>query len=201
MNKSITLVCLAMAALSIGCSKKTKFIPDKNNGGITLPEKFGAVVVVDSISRGRHMAIAPNGDIYLHLARPTAEGKGIVAIRDTTGDGRADIIKGYSDVTGTGIEVHNGYLYYADNLHVYRSKLNEGKLLPEEARDTVVTLVGADGHSAKIFTFDNKGSMYVNVGSLSNSVKLHCACLTLLAMILAKSSRRVRGFGNLTTAS
>ncbi|HTH56217.1 MAG TPA: c-type cytochrome [Cyclobacteriaceae bacterium] len=176
MNKSILLLCLSVAALSIGCSKKKELTPDKNNGGITLPEKFGAVVVVDSISRGRHMAIASNGDIYLHLARPTADGKGIVAVRDSTGDGRADIIKGYSEVTGTGIELHNGYLYYADNLHVYRSKITGGNLLPDQARDTVVTLVGADGHSAKIFTFDNKGSMYVNVGSLSN------CCETTLRM-------------------
>lgn len=165
-----------MTALSIACSKKTKLVPDKNNGGITLPEKFGAIVVVDTISRGRHMAIGSNGDIYLHLARPTADGKGIVAIRDTTGDGRADIIKGFSEVTGTGIELHNGYLYYADNLRVFRSKMTEGKLLPDEARDTLVTMVGEGGHSAKIFTFDNKGGMYVNIGSLSN------CCETALRM-------------------
>src|SRR5258706_16432976 len=125
MNRSLVSLSLAVAVLSIGCNKEKQLIPDKNNGGITLPEKFGALVVVDTISRGRHMAINSNGDIYLHLSKPTIDGKGIVALRDTSGDGRADIIKGYSDITGTGIELHNGYLYYADERRVYRSKLKD----------------------------------------------------------------------------
>ncbi|HLZ17171.1 MAG TPA: hypothetical protein VKQ08_09025, partial [Cyclobacteriaceae bacterium] len=127
--KRILISFLTLAIITIGCSKKSRLIPDKKNGGITLPEKFGAVVVVDTISRGRHMTVNANGDIYLHLSKPTADGKGIIALRDTSGDGHADIIKGYSSVTGTGIGLHNGYLYYADERRVYRSKLTEGELL------------------------------------------------------------------------
>ncbi|GHM99635.1 hypothetical protein WSM22_11250 [Cytophagales bacterium WSM2-2] len=163
-----------MTIVLSGCGPKNPdIIPDKGNGGITLPEKFGAVVVVDSIGRGRHMVVNSNGDIYLHMNRLTL-GKGIIAVRDSTGDGHADIIKGYSDVPGTGIDIRNGYLYYADETHVFRSKLTEGQLLPAEARDTLVTLVGDGGHTAKTFTFDNKGGLYVNNGSLSN------CCETLL---------------------
>src|SRR5579872_1419521 len=170
MKQFAKLISLALIVLSTACSKsKTEnLVPDKNNGGITLPEKFGAVVVVDSIGRGRHMAIGSNGDIYLHLSKLALGGKGIIAIRDTSGDGRADLIKGYSDITGTGIELHNGYLYYADETHVFRSKLNKGELLPSETRDTVVTMVTGVGHMAKTFTFDDKDGMYVNIGSTSN---------------------------------
>ena len=173
MKRLITLSCLALLFL-ISCNKNAKLIPDKNNGGITLPEKFGAVVVVDTLGRGRHLTVGSNGDIYLHLARNNYQGNGIIALRDSTGDGRADIIKGYSNVAGTGIDIHNEYLYYADEFHVYRSKMTDGQLLPAEARDTVVTLFGDGGHTAKTFTFDNKGGLYVNVGSLSN------CCETLL---------------------
>ena len=172
-NKAL-LISITFLVLS-ACSQPEKrivLLPDQNNGGITLPEKFGAVVVVDTISRGRHMAINANGDIYLHLARTTGEGKGIIALRDTTGDGRADIMKGYSNITGTGIEIHNGFLYYSDRTHVYRSKLTEGELLPSEALDTIVTLVDGGGHMEKPFTFDNKGGLYVTVGSLSNCCEL-----------------------------
>lgn len=95
-----------------------------------------------------------------------------MALRDTDGDGRADIVEGYSDVGGTGIEIHNGYLYYSDRTHVYRSRLRDGELLPEEARDTLVTLVDGQGHMEKPFTFDGKGGMYVNVGSLSNNCEI-----------------------------
>jgi glucose/arabinose dehydrogenase/mono/diheme cytochrome c family protein len=165
----------SLSCLFAACStpeKKTILIPDHNNGGITLPEKFGAVVVVDTLGRGRHMAINANGDIYLQLARPTGEGKGIIALRDTTNDGRADIIKGYSSVTGSGIELHNGYLYYSDIRRVFRSKLTPGELLPAEERDTIVTLVEGGGHVFKPFTFDKKDGLYVNVGSLSNACEI-----------------------------
>ena len=175
---SIRLTLLTLAVLSVACSKSkvANLVPDKNNGGITLPEKFGAVVVVDSVGKGRHMAIGSNGDIYLHLSKLALDGKAIIALRDTSGDGRADIIKGYSDVTGTGIELHNGYLYYADATHVYRSKMTDGELLPSEAIDTIVTMVDGVGHMAKTFTFDDKDGMYVNIGSTSN------ACEKLLRM-------------------
>ena len=112
--------------------------------------------------------LVSNGDVYLHLSKLALDGKGIIALRDTSGDGRADIIKGYSDITGTGIELHNGYLYYADDTHVFRSKMTDGELLPSEALDTIVTMVEGVGHMAKTFTFDDKGGMYVNIGSTSN---------------------------------
>lgn len=173
MTKSL-LFTFFVVALFACKQKETKIVlaPDKDNGGITLPEKFGAVVVVDTLGRGRHMAISANGDIYLHLARRNGDGKGIVILSDTTNDGRADVFKGYSDVTGTGIELHNGYLYYSDRTHVYRSKMTEGELLPADALDTLVTLIDGGGHMEKPFTFDNKGGLYVNVGSLSNDCEI-----------------------------
>jgi glucose/arabinose dehydrogenase/mono/diheme cytochrome c family protein len=158
------------AAAAVGCTNPKPLIaPDRNNGGITLPEKFAAAVVVDTTGRGRHMAINANGDIYLHLRRLTSDKKGIIALRDTDGDGRADVQQGFSEVNGTGIEIHKGYLYYSDQTHVYRSKLSEGELLPDDQRDTVVTLVAGIGHMEKPFTFDGKGAMYVTVGSMSNA--------------------------------
>lgn len=152
--------------------KEVVLVPNQNNGGITLPDKFAAVVVVDTLGSGRHMAINDNGDIYLHLRRLNGDAKAIIALRDTTGDGRADVIKGYSDVPGTGIELHNGYLYYSDRTHVYRSRMTKGELLPSEERDTLVTLVDGGGHMEKPFTFDNKGGLYVNVGSQSNACEI-----------------------------
>lgn len=174
MRSASKIILFSLVLLFASCtkSKVADLVPDKDNGGITLPEKFGAVVVVDSIGRGRHMAIASNGDIYLHLSRLALDGKAIIAIRDSTGDGRADIIKGYSGITGTGIEIHNGYLYYADETHIVRSKMTEGQLLPSDAVDTVVTMLPGVGHMTKTFTFDNKDGLYVNIGSKSNCCEM-----------------------------
>ena len=62
---------------------KTQVIPDtdSDNGGLFLPEGFGALVVVDSIGESRHLAVNNNGDIYVKLRINTGD-KGNVALRD-----------------------------------------------------------------------------------------------------------------------
>ena len=167
---SAGLLLLLLFSCSDIKEEKVKVIdPEIDNGGILLPDKFGAVVVADSLGRGRHVVVNDNGDIYVHLRRLTDEGHGIMALRDTTGNGKADIIRGFSEVTGTGIEIHNGYLYYSSRTEVYRSPMAEGNLLPSSHIDTLVHLVDGTGHMEKPFTFDGKGNMYVNVGSQSNA--------------------------------
>lgn len=169
----IRFYTLVVFALFFSCSTETQpekiLLPDRDNGGILLPENFGAVVVADSLGRGRHLAVNSNGDVYVHLRRLTDDGYGIVALRDTSGDGRADIRMGFSKITGTGIRIHNNYLYYSSRTEVYRSPLMPGQLLPEEAIDTLVHMVDGGGHMEKTFTFDGNGNMYVNIGSESNA--------------------------------
>ena len=95
---------------------------DADNGGLTLPAGFCALVVHDgSIGEARHIVVTDNGDMYVILRRgprptptaPFAPG-GIVGLRDTNGDGKADVVsEKFGDVGGTGLELRNGYLYYA----------------------------------------------------------------------------------------
>jgi len=148
---------------------RIEIFPDKNNGGITLPENFGAMVVVDTLGRGRHLAINKNGDIYVHLMKLNHEGKGIISLRDINGDGRVDQMAGFSEVSGTGIKIHNGYLYFSSRTQIFRTKLKKGELLPEEILDTLIHMVDGKGHMEKSFTFDQKGNIYVNIGSASNA--------------------------------
>ena len=70
---------------------------DPDNGGLFLPGGFEAVVVVDSIGRGRHLAVNKNGDIYVKLRVPTSDKKGSVALRDTDNDGKADKVEYFGD--------------------------------------------------------------------------------------------------------
>jgi len=159
--------------ITISCTsgpEKIKLIdPDADNGSILLPDKFAAFVVADSLGRGRHLAVNGNGDIYVHLRRLTDDGHAIIALRDTTGDGRADIKKGFSEVAGTGIELHNGYLYYSSRTEIYRSPMVPGQLLPGDEIDTLVHMVDGSGHMEKTFAFDGAGNMLVNIGSQSNA--------------------------------
>src|SRR5690625_4360057 len=73
-----------------------EIVCDEDNGGITLPDGFCASVVVDSLGPARHIAIGENGDIYV---KTRSEEGGIAALRDTTGDFKADIIERFSDMT------------------------------------------------------------------------------------------------------
>ncbi len=154
---------------SIDSEDNYSIIPDSNNGSLLLPNNFGAIVVVDSLGRGRHMVVNNNGDIYVHLRKLNDQGNGIIALRDTSGDGRIDIKEGFSEVAGTGIEIHNGYLYYSSRTEVFRSPMKAGSLLPSDKIDTLVHLVDGTGHMEKPFTFDGRGGMLVNVGSSTNA--------------------------------
>lgn len=147
------------------------------NGGLFLPEGFEATVVVDSLpGRARHLAINDNGDIYVK-ARFSGKGKSVIALRDTNGDGRADIIKTFGGrknegVYGTAMRIYNGYLYFSSELIVSRYKLKPGELVPTSKEEIILTddhKHGMHEHIAKPLTFDDKGFMYVPFGANSNA--------------------------------
>lgn len=142
----------------------------ETDNSISLPDNFAAAVVADSVGRARHIAVRDNGDIYVQLQRLKNE-KGLVALRDTDGDVRADQIEYFGDYRGTGCGMYNGYLYSSSPGEVYRYNLNEGELLPDV--DSRTMIVGGfpeqNTHEQKSFTFDNDGHIYVNVGAPSNA--------------------------------
>jgi glucose/arabinose dehydrogenase len=149
---------------------------DPDNGGLFLPDGFQAVVVVDSLQgRARHMAVNENGDIYVKARFPKQGGN--IALRDTTGDGKADIIQPFGDYKadgtyGTAMRIYNGYIYYSSQLVVYRSKLTPGKLIPESETEVILTddhPHGSHEHVAKPVSFDDQGNMYVPFGANSNN--------------------------------
>ena len=152
-------------------------IVNSKNGGLFLPEGFEATVVVDSLpGRARHIAINDNGDIYVK-ARFADKGEAVIALRDTNGDGRADIIKRFGGrerehAYGTAMRIYKGYLYFSSELIVYRNKLKPGELVPTSEEEVILTDDHAHGmheHIAKPITFDQNGFMYVPFGANSNA--------------------------------
>ena len=177
---------LSMALLFAGCgdpaadSERSQansgFNCAPDNGGITLPDGFCATLVADSVGRARHLDVAPNGDIYL---KTRSEAGGIAALRDTTGDDRADVIERFSDMTEpgegilweTGMAVHDGYIWASNTEAVYRWPMPEdGALVPEGDPEIVVSgFPEQDPHDSKSIAFDESGHLYVNVGAPSNN--------------------------------
>ncbi|MEK6476976.1 PQQ-dependent sugar dehydrogenase [Catalinimonas sp. 4WD22] len=146
-----------------------EFVADEDNGSIKLENGFSAYVVADSIGKTRHMAIRENGDIYVKVRDP--ESGGVLALRDTTGDGRADVQEYFGEnVTGTGIGIYNGYLYYASPTTVYRIQLDDNALVPSGSSEVVVEgFLEQQQHEDKTLAFDGNGNMFVNIGAPSNA--------------------------------
>ncbi|HEX5340645.1 MAG TPA: sorbosone dehydrogenase [Gammaproteobacteria bacterium] len=140
-----------------------------DNGGIKLPAGFCASVFADDLGTARHLVVNGNGDVYVALAQ-VQDGGGIAALRDTDGDGRADVVKHFGADGGTGIGIHDGDLYFATDTEVVRYKLSVGELLPKSAPQLVVGgFPEQHEHAAKSIAFDAAGHLYVNVGAPSNA--------------------------------
>jgi len=168
---SILMLCSCGGDTSV--KNETKALPTYDQT-IQLPEGFKAIVVSDSIGvMARHIAVRDNGDMYVQMRKPK-EGMALTALRDTNGDGRADIVERFGNQTGSGIQIQDNYLYCSSYEAVYRYTLEEGKLLPKEDSRVIIASGFPEqrSHPDKTFALDGKGGLYVNVGAPSN------ACMT-----------------------
>jgi glucose/arabinose dehydrogenase len=172
MKNRITIWSLLLL-MTLACSKQFSASaalpePDPDDGGLKLPEGFRAVTVADNLGRIRFISVATNGDIYVKSQR-----RGLIALRDTTGDGRADLTEtfGTDFGSGTGVCVRDEWLYFSTDDAVYRYKLTPGELVPKGPAETIVAGLppGQRQHESKAFAFDGEGRLYVEVGCPSNA--------------------------------
>ena len=163
-----TAAAVVGAIVSIG-AQATLPDCDPDNGGITLPDGFCAMVVADNLGAARHVEVAPNGDLYVAIRNQENAPGGIIALRDTDGDGRADVQERFGEDGGTSIGLHNGYLYFGRDTAIVRYRMTPGSLVPDGPAEVIATLPDQQGHRAKGFAFDGEGNMYVNIGAPSNA--------------------------------
>jgi glucose/arabinose dehydrogenase len=101
---------------------------------------------------------------------PSAPPAAFVAMRDTNHDGHADIIKRVGSLGNTGIGLHNGYLYVDEGQRVVRYARADTQLVPTATAEVVISGIPlVPGHRARNFAFGPDSSLYLNVGSPSNS--------------------------------
>lgn len=179
-RKSLALVaglCLAglVACAGGGDKKDGGHVAKKSDAGtqLKLPAGFSAVTVVENFGKTRHIAVAPNGAIFVKLNR-LKDGKGIYRLLDTDGDGKADKISGFGGYTGTGMAIRDGYLYASSDEEVFRYKLdgNSNVVNPDQPEKIVTGLLSRHEHEAKAIMLDYAGNLYVNIGAYSNSCQL-----------------------------
>jgi hypothetical protein len=77
--------------------------------GLTLPPGFCATVFADGIGHARHLAVSSNGVVYVNTwsgryygDSPAHRGGFLVALQDTTGAGKADVIQRFGETVQTG---------------------------------------------------------------------------------------------------
>lgn len=171
------LKCLSLLSYSllwltfVACSNNSVAGSDNTaldkDSTIVLPVGFNASKTATDLGRTRHIAIAPNGDIYVKLEK-LKDGKGIYCLHDSNGDGTPDQVTGFGNYVGTGICIKNNYLYASSNSEVFRYKFKEGKA-DESSEEKIITgLLDQGQHNSKSITLDNAGNIYVNIGCPSN---------------------------------
>ena len=114
MNVSIAAAAAALMLSLTGGAAGPACDPD--NGGLKLPPGFCAAVVAENIGPARHLAVAPNGDLYVST-RNGGRGAtgGVVALHDSDGDGKMDKREQFGTDGATGVALRNGYVYIRDD--------------------------------------------------------------------------------------
>lgn len=181
--KSTLLLLTAAASLSVGSyalpkkparpaahrSTPPAIAPDPDNGGIRLANGFRALVFADNLGKARHIAVDQTGTVFVKLDK-LKDGKGVVELMDTNGDGRADQTLMFGNYSGTGVGIYNGYLYASSDTSVYRYKLTNGKVLETTpAEPIVVGLTLQRQHASKSLALSPDGRLFVNFGAPSNA--------------------------------
>ena len=137
-----------------------------DNAGLSVPDGFCALLVGEELGPVRHLVVAPNGDV---LAALEGRGGGVLVLRDTNGDGRADIERRFGSGGGSGIALQGGYLYFGMTDRVVRWPWEDGQLTPRGEPEVVVQGLPTGGHGAKGIAVSADGQLYVSIGSRTNS--------------------------------
>src|ERR1700719_2364050 len=120
--------------------------------GWKLPAGFCAAVFADDVGHARHMVVAPSGVLYINTwsgryygnDAPHAGGF-LVALRDKSGAGKADVIERFGETVqsggagGTGIGIYKGSLYAEINDRIVRYSLPTGSVVPPNPPETIVS--------------------------------------------------------------
>ena len=140
---------------------------------IKLPAGFSATMVADGLGRARHIAVTPNGVVYVKMGSLKGGKAGIYRLEGSAGDGKMQVT-GFGNFPGTGMAVRNGYLYASSDEEVFRYKLDaNGNVLDPGHPEKIVTgLLSRGEHEPKAITLDYDGNLYVNIGAYSNACQV-----------------------------
>jgi glucose/arabinose dehydrogenase len=160
---AIGMLCLGAAAPGPASA-----LPDcdEDNAGLKLPDGFCALKIADRIGPTRHLAVADNGDVYVAIPDQDDDPGGVVAMRDTSGDGRMDEIIRFGERGGSGIAIRDGDLYFSEYRRILRIALHEKHLGPSGDVEVIASgFPEGSRHLARPFAFAPGGRLHVSAGA------------------------------------
>src|SRR5271170_7632444 len=148
--------------------------PD-NDTGLKLPAGFCATIFADGIGHARHLVVAANGVVYVntwsgrYYGNDTPHAGGfLVALQDTNGSGKADVIRRFGETVqsggagGTGIGIYKGSLYAELNDKILEYTLSRGSVVPSAKPLIVVSGLPLSGdHPMHPFAIDTQGGLFI----------------------------------------
>ncbi len=146
----------------------------QDNTGLKLPSGFSANIIAETGALPRHIAVAPNGLIYLKSNITKRKPGNAILVYKMGADGKAVRVSGFGNYIGTGIYIKSGYLYASSNTEVFRYKLNAAYEVIDTAKaeKIITSLKMGPQHETKSLVLDNSGNIYVNIGAYSNSCQV-----------------------------
>ncbi|HZR67127.1 MAG TPA: c-type cytochrome [Terriglobales bacterium] len=157
-----------------------------DDSGLKLSPGFCATIFADNLGHARHMAVAPNGVVYVNTwsgryydNKNTPEGGFLVALQGKSSTGKAEVVQRFGETEktggagGTGIGIYKGALYAEINDKIVRYPLANGSIVPQGSPETIVSGLPLGGdHPMHPFIIDGKGFIYIDVASATNSCQL-----------------------------
>lgn len=172
LHQPTRLAWVLVGALCMPISLSAQSGCEPDNAGLELPDGFCAGIFAQVEGRPRHVAVAPNGDVFIAVSpsRQNRDAGGVVVLWDANGDGEADGRNQFGAGNGDDVVFFSGYLYYSTNSTIVRYPWADGAREPAGEPEIVVDdLPARGGHRAKSMAISSDGSLYVNVGSPSNA--------------------------------
>ncbi|TAM82471.1 MAG: c-type cytochrome [Acidobacteria bacterium] len=190
----LLFVVVSLVAWSVQCSRtptqtenraasKTQSQACQDNSGLKLPPGFCGTIFADDIGHARHLVVAADGVVYANTwsgdyygNQPPHPGGFLVALQDTTGAGKADVIRRFGETAqtggagGVGIGLYKGSIYAEINDRIVRYALTSGSIVPTGSPETIVSGLPLGGdHPMHPFVIDPEGNMYVDVATATNA--------------------------------
>ncbi|MGO9933112.1 MAG: c-type cytochrome [Steroidobacteraceae bacterium] len=180
------LIAMLGACCAGGVAQSATAACPENDTGLKLPAGFCATIFADGIGHARHLVVAANGVVYVntwsgrYYGNDTPHAGGfLVALQDTSGAGKADVIQRFGATVqsggagGTGIGLYEGGLFAEINDKIVRYPLTAGSIVPQGAAAPIVTGLPLSGdHPMRPFAIDRDGSLYVDLATATNACQV-----------------------------